>query len=104
MQYNCKKDLRKPPKARKRLRKREPLPEIPFTITRPHHVPVVNGVIYREMVATMSEESIRAAAAREGDKPFGYVLEYIRDNYGLSKIEGWDTAEAICKHFNIIKK
>jgi len=103
MQHN-KKIYRKPFKTKIRPRERETLPEIPLTITRPHHVPVVNSVIYREMVTAMSEESIRAAAVREGDKPFGYVLEYIRDNYGLSKIEGWDTAEAICKHFNIIKK
>ena len=74
---------------------------IPLTTTPPRQVPAVNKGILRDFKKTHSAQSIRQCAARNGEKPFGYVLDYIKDMYGLTKSEGWDTAQAVCRFFKV---
>lgn len=61
----------------------------------------MNKDIFREMTASLSASRIHECAARNGERLFGYIIDYIKDMYGLSKPEAWDTATEICKHFNL---
>lgn len=62
---------------------------------------MVNKEIYKELTTNFSKEYILEQCAREGDTPFGFILEVIRDNFNLPKInnECWDTAEAVTDFF-----
>lgn len=49
----------------------------------------------------LSAEQITRRAAANGERPFGYVIDYIKDMYGLSKEKAWDIAKDICVHFGV---
>lgn len=55
--------------------------------------------IYNECIKNLSSTNISINAKKNGEYPFGYVIDYIKDMYGISKKEGWDTAKEICKYF-----
>lgn len=57
--------------------------------------------VYDELVEKLSPIIIQKNMDRDGGTAFEYVLSCIRDMFGYSKPEGWETAEAICKHFNM---
>lgn len=57
--------------------------------------------IYKEMTRALSRDEIVACAKRNGEQPFGYVIDYIKDMYLVPKTEGWDTAKAVCKFFSL---
>ena len=60
---------------------------------------MVHKEIYEELTHKLCGKNILFNAQRDEETPFGYVLGYIRDMYGLPKTEGWDTAEEVCKYF-----
>lgn len=74
---------------------------IPFTSTPHSTAPVVIQSIFDELKTKLHSEQIRQCAARNGERPFGYVLDYIKDMYGLTKSEAWDTAQAVCRFFKV---
>ena len=57
--------------------------------------------IFEELTQKLSAESILKNARRNQENPFGYVIDYIKDMYNLSKTEGWDTAKEICRYFKV---
>ncbi len=57
----------------------------------------INGRLKSEL----SAEQITRRAAANGERPFGYVIDYIKDMYGLSKEKAWDIAKDICVHFGV---
>ena len=60
---------------------------------------MINNKIYKEMTTKLHAWIIRSCADKNGETPFGYIIDYIKDEYNLSKIEGWDTAKAVCEYF-----
>ena len=57
--------------------------------------------IYTELTEKLSPVIINKNIERDGDTPFGYILCCIRDMYGITKKEAWDTADAICAYFDM---
>lgn len=62
---------------------------------------MINQKIYNECTRALSRDVIQQCAERNGEKPFGYVLDYLKDMYFLPKPDGWDTAKAICDYFSL---
>lgn len=60
---------------------------------------MVHRKIYNECIKNLNAMYISIQAKKNGEYPFGYVIDYLKDVYGLSKIEGWETAKEICKYF-----
>lgn len=61
----------------------------------------INKDVFNELTQKLSAESILKNARRNQENPFGYVIDYIKDMYNLSKTEGWDTAAEICRYFKV---
>ena len=57
--------------------------------------------IYSECIKELSPINILYCARKNEERPFGYVIDYIKDMYNISKTEAWDTAKAICEYFNL---
>lgn len=62
---------------------------------------MVDEIIYDEVCCVLTRERILRNAKRNGELPFGFVIDYIKDIYGICKSEGWETAKAVCKYFNL---
>lgn len=62
---------------------------------------MIDEIIYDKVCCVLTRENILFNAKRNNENPFGYVIDYIKDMYGICKSEAWDTAKAICKHFNL---
>lgn len=62
---------------------------------------MVDEIIYDELCCTLTREQIIDNSQTNGETPFGYVLDYIKDMYNVSKMEGWDTAIEICNYFGL---
>lgn len=59
-----------------------------------------NAILFNA-ITCLSKEDILRRAARNEEKPFGYVIDYLKDVYSLPKMIGWDIAEKILEHFGI---
>ena len=57
--------------------------------------------IFVECINDLSKETIIRCAKKNNEKPFGFVIDYIKDNYSLPKPNGWDIAEKVLEHFEI---
>lgn len=57
--------------------------------------------IYQEITTDFTREKIIGKAIRDEEKPFGFLITYIRDVYGRSKTQGWDIAMRVLDHFGI---
>lgn len=57
--------------------------------------------ILYECVRKLDAEKIKERASQDGEKPLGYVLGFLRDNYRLPKPDGWNVAEAILAYFQV---
>lgn len=57
--------------------------------------------IYSECIKELNANNILFCSRKNEEKPFGYVIDYIKDMYNISKTESWDTAKAICQYFNL---
>ena len=74
--------------------------QVPVIPIAKRQAPVVIKKVYRDLVRSLNPQSVLKAASRNGETPFGYVIDHIKDMYGYTKAEAWLTAEAVCKHFN----
>lgn len=61
---------------------------------------MINKDIFIHCSTKLTAERIAECAKKNGENPFGYVIDYIKDVFGTPKTEGWDTAVAVCKFFN----
>lgn len=55
--------------------------------------------IYNELITKFEKRQIAEIAKRNNENPFGYVIDYIKDMYGIPKTKGWDIAKKVCDHF-----
>lgn len=55
--------------------------------------------IYDECIAKLNKNNILIQSKKNGENPFGYVIDYIKDVYRLPKTNSWETAKKICEHF-----
>ena len=62
---------------------------------------MVDEIIYDELCCTLRRERIIEKSQKNGETPFGYVIDYIKDMYNVSKTEGWDTAKKVCEYFGL---
>lgn len=56
--------------------------------------------MYEHLLKTLTPATIIQRAKRDGEKPMGFLLTYIRD-MGLPKTSGWIVAEAVLSRFMI---
>lgn len=56
------------------------------------------------MISNFTKEGILSKAKKNQEKPFGFVLDYLKDTWSIPKIDGWDIAEQVIKHFGIENK
>lgn len=62
---------------------------------------MVDEIIYDELCCILTRERIIDKSQKNEEKPFGFVIDYIKDMYGVSKSEGWDTAKKVCEYFGL---
>jgi len=58
--------------------------------------------IFNDILKYWSRSDILERAKRDNERPMGTLLTYIKDVYNLSKIQGWEIAERVIKHYNIV--
>lgn len=59
-----------------------------------------NAILFNA-ITCLSKEDILRRAKRNGEKPFGYVIDYLKDVYFLPKLIGYDIADKILEYFEI---
>ena len=52
-----------------------------------------------EQCKNISREVIIRESERNGEKPFGYIIDWIKDDYNLHKIDAYPYAEMVMKYF-----
>lgn len=57
--------------------------------------------IYNKCITELDTHTIVSNATKDKETPLGFLLTYLKDDYRLSKIEGYPIAEKIIKHFNL---
>lgn len=57
--------------------------------------------IYNNCITELDSDFIRSSAKKDNESPLGFLLTYLKDNYSLTKIEGYPIAEKIITHFNL---
>lgn len=62
---------------------------------------MVHENIVKEYTSRNTKWNLLERARLDCENPFGVVLIHIRDCYGLTKTEGWDTAMAICEYYGL---
>jgi hypothetical protein len=58
--------------------------------------------IFVECINDLSREYIIKCAKHNNEKPFGFVIDYIKDKYSLPKLSAWDIAKKVVEHFNVV--
>lgn len=53
-----------------------------------------------EFIKHFSRDHILMSAKKNEEKPFGFVIDWIRDQ-GCPKSKGWAIAEALCRYYDI---
>ena len=59
------------------------------------------NAIFFNAIRNMDKEDILRSAKRNNEKPFGYVIDYLKDVYFLPKLIGSDIADNILEYFEI---
>lgn len=49
----------------------------------------------------LNKEHIIAEAKKNGERPFGYVIDFIKDEFNISKTQAWYTAEKVIIYFGL---
>lgn len=57
--------------------------------------------IFNDIIQHLTKWQILEKARRDEERPMGVLLSYIRDNYNLSKIQGWEIAEKVLDYYQI---
>lgn len=60
---------------------------------------ITKELIYKEIIDDLDRDRIINCANKNGENPFGYVIDYIKDMYGCPKVYAWDIAKRVCEHF-----
>ena len=58
--------------------------------------------IFNDILKYWSRSDILEIAKRDNERPMGTLLTYIKDVYNLPKPQGWEIAERVIKHYNIV--
>ena len=54
-----------------------------------------------DAIYNLSKDGILRCANNNNEKPFGYVIDYLKDVYFLPKLIGYDIADKILEYFEI---
>lgn len=60
--------------------------------------------IFVNCILHLDRECIIRNARRNDEKPFGYVIDYLKDEYSLPKSIGWNIALKILREFKIVNE
>ena len=60
-----------------------------------------NTTLFQALINKLNRYTILESARKNEERPFGFVIDYIKDVYGISKTEGWDTAMQVLAYFGI---
>lgn len=71
------------------------------TIVNIYKLMLLKATPFDVMVQRFDKSKIIAAAKGNQEKPFGFVLDYLKSVWNIPKTEGWDIAEQVIKHFGI---
>lgn len=58
--------------------------------------------IFNDILRYWSRSDILERAKRDNERPMGTLLTYIKDVYNLPKPQGWEIAEKVINHYNIV--
>lgn len=58
--------------------------------------------IFNDILRYWSRSDILERAKRDNERPMGTLLTYIKDVYNLPKPQGWEIAERVINHYNIV--
>ena len=58
---------------------------------------------YADLTKKLSRETILRESAKNGELPLGYIIDCLKDDYGMVKTcqETWDVARKICNYFQL---
>ena len=54
-----------------------------------------------DAISRLNKRYIIDKARQNNEKPFGFVLDYLKDVYSLPKSKGWDVAKQILDYYGI---
>ena len=57
--------------------------------------------IFNDIIHNLTKWQILEKARRDEERPMGFLLSYIRDNYNLPKTQGWEIAEKVLDYYQI---
>ena len=60
----------------------------------------VNAILF-DTINSLTKEDIITKSKLNNEEPFGYIIDYLKDNYNLPKINGCDIAIKIIKHYKL---
>ena len=58
-------------------------------------------VYVRAVIKRLNRTYILQQAKHNEEKPFGFVIDFLKDEYSLPKSQGWNIAMRVLEHFNI---
>ena len=59
-----------------------------------------NAILFNTITRLSKEDILRGAKSND-EKPFGYIIDYLKDVYHLPKMIGYDIADKILEYFGI---
>jgi hypothetical protein len=74
---------------------------IEFNPTTPIEYTKSDDEIYYELIRDFNRGKIISKAVRDQEKPFGALITYIRDVYGVPKTKGAKIVDRVLEHFKI---
>lgn len=57
--------------------------------------------LFQVLIGRLNRYDILEGARQNQERPFGFVIDYIKDMYGVSKVDGWDTAMQLLAYYGI---
>ena len=60
----------------------------------------VNAILF-DTICSLTKEDIITKSKLNNEEPFGYIIDYLKDNYNLPKTNGCDIAKKIIKHYKL---
>lgn len=60
----------------------------------------VNAILF-DTICLLTKEDIITKTKLNNEEPFGYIIDYLKDNYNVPKTNGCDIAKKIIKHYKL---
>ena len=60
-----------------------------------------NTTLFQVLIGRLNRYDILESSRQNQERPFGFVIDYIKDVYGVSKVDGWDTAMQLLAYYGI---